>query len=733
MAEAQGTDLAATKLRPPAPPLRLVRRSGLDAILDGCVAGHVRLVLVSAPAGAGKSTLLASWLSERRETVVWLQLEDSDSDPARYWSFLVDAIGATHPAIAEAVRPVVVGSRGDELAVVTALVNALAELPAPMLLVVDDYHLIDNAGVHRGMERLVDLCPEHLTVVIATRVDPPLRLGRLRVRHQLCEIRAADLRFSAIDASALLGAAGTSLEPAQLDQLCERTEGWAAALVLAGISLAQTVDPARFIGSFGGDDQLVVDYLTDELLASIDPHDRRRLLETSILDQLTGGLVDAVTGAAGGATWLQETAAGNQLVIRLDGNGVWFRYHHLLRDLLRLEAHRAFPERIPELHRRAAAWFESQGDDHRAIAHRLAAGDTRAAVRLMPEHGVRLLRSGQIDTLRDLLEQVGELARTSTACAFLFGWCELMAGRYALAQEWLDIALATAPAWFDTVLMTALGMNISLARGDVAAALAVGRDVIAGDQLVSHPSDLANATSAAFTWAGYFDDARSTLRLAIEKATAEPSRTGHVLALVYSAVVEFEDGRAAAAHAAGVEALDVASAYGLSGEDSVAAAFAIRGRTANDPERAHADAVHAAELVRRSSTTLVLGYVLAVCADTLLDLHDPAGVALLADARSVLDRCVDPGVAGRYLTRVESRHRAGTTTVPRVAALVEQLTDRELALVRYLPTPLSLRDISSEMYVSVNTVKTHCAAVYRKLGVGDRKSAVQAARELHLL
>jgi LuxR family maltose regulon positive regulatory protein len=726
------TGLAATKLRPPVPPARLVRRGRLADILDAGIDSHVRLILVSAPAGSGKSTLVASWLTGRREAVAWLQAEDGDSDPARFWSYLVEAIGRVDAIVARDVKPVVVGSNGDDQVVVSALVNALAEVAGPLVVVIDDYHLIDNGSVHRGMERLIDLCPPQVTIVVATRIDPPFRLGRLRVRDQLAEIRAADLRFDADEAGGLLADAGRSLDRPQLVQLCGRTEGWAAGLVLAGLSLRRAADPGEFIEAFRGDDQLVVEYLRDELLAALDADDRRRLLETSILDQLSGALVDAVAGTADGAAWLRATAAANQLLIRLDRTGTWFRYHHLLRDLLRLEAHQAFPERIPDLHARAAVWFAAQGDHGPAIVHRLAGGEVHEAAQLLLVHGPRLLSDGQIETLRGFLEQLGDVARTVTWCALLYGWCEYLGGRYSSAEGWLDSMLDAAPEGFDQVMAVPLRMNIGLARGDVATALDTARRMTATDQLASHPCDLATAVGAAYAWAGQAGEARRALRLAVEKATVERVRTAHVLALVYQAVVEFEDGSRASAQAAASTALDTARTFGLAAYHGVAPAYAIRARTGDDPARAHADATHALGLARRASTDLALGFVLVACADTLIDLDDPAGAPLLVEARSVIGRCPDPGVVGRYLARTGSRHGVAAPEPP-VAVLVEQLTDREMAVLRYLPATMSQRDIASELYVSLNTVKTHCRAVYRKLGVGDRRAAVQAARDLHLL
>ncbi|MCW2881092.1 MAG: putative LuxR family transcriptional regulator [Sphaerisporangium sp.] len=725
--------LAATKLRPPVPPGQLVRRSRLDDILDSGIDSQVRLVLVSAPAGSGKSTLLASWLAGRPEAVAWLQAEESDSDPARFWSYLVEAIEQAHPIAPNDLKPVVVGSKGDDLVVVSALVNQLAEVAGPLVVVIDDYHLIDNGSVQRGMERLIDLCPHQVTIVLSTRIDPPFRLGRLRVRDQIAEIRGADLRFDTDEASGLLGSAGQSLDRALLDQLCGRTEGWAAGLVLAGLSLGRATDPSEFIEAFRGDDQLVIEYLRDEFLAAVDANDRQRLLETSILDQLSGALVDSVTGEPGGVKWLSDTASVNQLLIGLDRTGTWFRYHHLLRDLLRLEAQQAFPERIPDLHARAAAWFDSQGDHGQAIVHRLAAGDVHKAAQLLLVHGPRLLADGQTETLRGFLEQLGDVAKTVTWCALLYGWCEYISGRYSRSESWLDIMLDVAPEGFDQTPATSLRMNISLARGDVATALRAARQVTATDQLVSFSCDLATAIGAAYAWAGQADEARRVLRFAAEKADAERFRTAHVLALVYQAIVEFDDGSPASAQTAASTAVDTAQKFGLAAYHGVAPAYAIRARTGGDPARAHADALHALNLARRASTDLALGYVLTACGDTLIGLGDPAGQPLLAEARSVFARCPDPGVAGRYLTRTESRHGLAQVSGSPVVVLVEQLTEREIAVLRYLPANMSQRDIASELYVTLNTVKTHCRAIYRKLGVGDRKAAVQAARDLHLL
>lgn len=725
--------MAATKLRPPGLPTRLVERTRLDTALDDAVARQVPLVLASAPAGSGKSTMLAAWAEGRPEEVAWLQVEDIDSDPARFWSSLVAAIARRRPAIGANLAPLVVGSAGDDRAIVPALVNELVDDTERLVVVIDDYHLMNDASVHRGIERLIDLCPPQLTIVVSTRVDPPFRLGRMRVRTKVTEIRAHDLRFASGEAAALLGSVGNTLTPAALDDLCTRTEGWAAGLVLAGLSLEREPDPDRFVHAFRGDDQLVVGYLGDELLAALEPDDLRRMSEISVLDRFNGPLVDAVTASSGGSRWLIDTAARNQLIVRLDNQGEWFRYHHLLRDLLALEANRTFPERIAELHERAADWFVGQGDHAEAVAHRLVAGDIAGAIDLMRFVGPDLLGRGQIRTLQRLLEQIGEMATNDVVCAMLWGWCEYLRGRYTAAQHWLDRASAVWPPLYDPLLATPLRINVALGRGDVATALEMARTVTATDDLPARPAELATAAGAAYTWAGLATEARETLGVAVARATVEGRLTAHTMSLVSIAINELGEGNAATAHAAAATALSTARSFGLAGYHGVAPAIVVFAATSTDIEQSRAGVAEGVELARRAATDLGRAFVLTVAGDTLLRLGDVDGTALLVEARAIVDRCVDPGVAGRLLTRTESRHRLSTVPTETATHPAEQLTERELAVLRYLPTQMSLREIAAELFVSLNTVKTHSGAIYRKLGVSDRKSAVQSARSLRLL
>ena len=725
--------MAATKLRPPASPTRLVPRTRLADVLNDGVNNAVPLLLVSAPAGSGKTTMLAAWAAQRDRAVAWVQIETGDSDPASFWSSLIAAIGQCRPDISSLVAPLVAGSQGDDRVVVPALVNAIAGTDDALIVVIDDYYLIDSASVQRGMERLIDLCPAQLTVVISTRLDPPFRLGRMRVRNRITEVRADRLRFDTDEATALLGAAGGTLSPERLDDLCSRTEGWAAGLVLAGLSLERAADPDGFIDAFRGDDQLVASYLSDELLDAMSAGDRQRLLETAVLDHLTGPLIDAVTASSGGVNWLADIANRNQLIVRLDTTGEWFRYHHLLRDLLLLEASRTMPARLPELHGRAADWFAANGDRHQAVVHRFAAGDITGAIQLMYFVGPDLLGRGQIRKLRGYLEQAGDAAAADPACALGWGWCEYLSSQYESAKRWLDIALEVATATFDPVIAAPLRINLALGSGDITTALEAARQVTVAGSLWHRPAELATAVGAAYAWAGMYDEAAGALTIAVARSKAEQRLTAHVLALIHASINEVENGDHTAAHIAAVEAVTTAEAFGLANYHGVAPAFAIRGRTATDPHETRADVTHALGLARRSTTDLGLAYVLTTCGDVLLEQDDDSGTALIVEARTRLDRCVDPGIAGRYLARVESRHHLASPVADTARSSRVQLTERELAVLRYLPTKLTQRDIAAALYVSMNTVKTHTNAIFRKLGVSDRKSAVQAARDRHLL
>jgi ATP/maltotriose-dependent transcriptional regulator MalT len=727
------SNLAATKLRPPALPTRLVDRLRLDAVLDEADAKEVPLVLISAPAGSGKSTLVAGWAVSHTGASAWLQLEESDADPARFWVSVTAAIGRAIPEIATHLESLVAGSLGAGEVVVPALVNEVESLTERLVVVLDDYHLIDEAVVHQAMERLIELCPPQLTLVLITRADPPFRLGRMRVRGRVREIRGGDLRFDPTEAAALLGSAAERLDEQRLDDLCERTDGWAAGLVLAGLSLERTDDTDRFVQTFGGDDQLVAGYLTDELLAVLDADERRRMVEAAVLHRLSGPLLDAVTGSVDGASWLDGLAARNQLVIRLDAVGEWYRYHHLFRDMLLLEARRSIPDRLPEMHERAAAWFEAAGYPAAAVDHLLAAGEREQAMYLMRVVGPDLLGSGQLRTLRNILGQLSAGGDLDAVCSTLSGWDHYLTGRYDEAQYLLDRATATLPDDVDPMRLMPLRINLALGTGDVAAALNGAREVITSGQIETCASELVTAVVAAFAWAGLAEEARAVFAIALARTQAEHRVTAHAMALVAAAVVEFHSAGRSVACAAAQRSLDFATSSGLGDYHGIAPAVVIRAATCASDTTATIDAERAVLLARRASTKLGLAFVLTLAGDVLLREGADHGRELLDEAQQIIETCPDPGITLPLSERVAGTHRIERSRSTPTPGLVEQLSERELAVLRYLPSTLSLPEIARELYVSPNTVKSQCGAIYRKFGVTSRQTAVQAAREHRLL
>ena len=403
------TTLLETKFYVPQPRRGQVPRPRLSERLDRGAAS--KLMLVSAPAGFGKTTLLTEWLAARpaapggERLAAWLSLDRSDNHPASFWAYVIAAlraaagVGESALALLQAPQPPPIET------VLTVLLNDLGAITADIVLVLDDYHVIDARDVQDGMAFLLDHLPPGLHVVIACRADPVLPLARLRARGELAEIRAAELRFTPDEAAAYLnGMMGLQLTARDVAALEARTEGWIAALQLAALSMQGRDDVAGFIAGFAGDDRYVVDYLAEEVLARQSDRVQAFLLQTSILGRLSGSLCDAVTGQGGGRAMLAALDRGNLFLVPLDDRRRWYRYHHLFADVLQARLLDEQPSQVPDLHRRASAWYEQNGelseaDPPRAGRRRLRAGggpgragDPGHAQDQAGDHGARLAR-----------------------------------------------------------------------------------------------------------------------------------------------------------------------------------------------------------------------------------------------------------------------------------------------------------------------------------------------------
>jgi LuxR family maltose regulon positive regulatory protein len=433
-----GPPLVATKLHRPTGRQGAVPRERLrDRLGRGLT---TRLTLVSAPAGFGKTTALTQWLTGASQAtngpaVAWVSLDEHDDEPGRFWSYVVAALGRIGDGVGADALPLLQGPPSGHEAGVAALLNDLEAVPRHVVLVLDDYHVVTAAAVHQAMAYLVEHLPTQVHVVLATRADPPLPLSRLRARGDLVEVRAADLRFTHDEAADYLGGSmGLSLTADDVTTLTERTEGWAAALQLAALSLQDRADTAQAVAAFAGDDRFIVDFLAEEVLARLPDDVREFLLRTSLLRRLSGPLCDAVTGQADGATRLAALERANLFLVALDDRRHWYRYHHLFGDVLRAHLAERHPGEVAALHRLASDWLSEQGEDAEAIEHAVSGGHHGRAADLMELALPRMQRE----------RREPELAR----------WVELVPDEVLRARPVLAVGLIGALAQvsaFDTV------------------------------------------------------------------------------------------------------------------------------------------------------------------------------------------------------------------------------------------------------------------------------------------
>ncbi len=446
--------LLETKFYVPRPRRGLVSRPRLSERLDRGAAS--KLMLVSAPAGFGKTTLLTEWLAAGpaapadERLVAWLSLDRGDNDPTSFWAYVIAALRTVASGVGDGALALLHASPPPPIeTVLTVLLNDLGAIAADIVLVLDDYHVIDAREVQDGMAFWLDHLPPWLHVVIAGRADPALPLARMRAGGELAEVRAADLRFTPDEAAAYFNEMmGLQLTARDVAVLEARTEGWIAALQLAALSMQGRDDVAGFIAGFAGDDRYVVDYLAEEVLQRQSDRVQAFLLQTSILGRLSGPLCDAVTGQGGGKAMLEALDRENLFLVSLDDRRRWYRYHHLFADVLQARLLDEQPGQVPELHRRASAWYEQNGEPPVAIGHALAAGDFERAADLVELAIPAMAKTRQEATVRGWLEVLpDELVRVRPVLSVGFagalltgGELEGVEGRLRDAERWLDPA-----------------------------------------------------------------------------------------------------------------------------------------------------------------------------------------------------------------------------------------------------------------------------------------------------
>jgi LuxR family maltose regulon positive regulatory protein len=432
-----------TKLNIPSARADLVSRSRLDTVLNGALQPGVKLILVSAPAGSGKTSLLADWLSRCNLRTAWLSLDAEDNDPARFWEYVTRALTQAVPELAEDFMPLLINSQPfNPKIILTTLLGILGEwtapeIRAPLLLSLDDFHLISNPEIQEGIGFWLEHAPTNLRLLISTRYDPPYKLARLRASGQLVEIRQDDLRFNAEEVqSFLLDKMKLDLSNEDIASLLERTEGWVTGLQLAALSLQSLTDRHGFIQALTGTHRHIADYLMEEVLHRIPSEIQDFLLVTSILERFDAHLCDWVMGRQDSQTMIAELERTNLFIVPLDSERCWYRYHHMFREHLQHRLRLAQRVRLNELHLRAATALAEAGLPSEAIGHALAAHQPQAALRIIEAEGDAQWNSGGLTTLIDWLEKLPkEVLLSSARACILFAWAIVLNGRLGRISE----------------------------------------------------------------------------------------------------------------------------------------------------------------------------------------------------------------------------------------------------------------------------------------------------------
>jgi LuxR family transcriptional regulator, maltose regulon positive regulatory protein len=674
-------------------------------------------VLVVAAAGFGKTTLLSQWADLDARPFAWVTLDQADNDPTRLVASIAHGLDRVEPVDHD-------------------------EQMRPAVLVLDDVHVLHEDGLLEGIAALLDHLPPGSQLVLASRTEPALPIGRLRAQRKVLEVRSADLAMTRSEGAALLRMVGLELDSAQVATLVGRTEGWPVGLYLAALALRDQPDVAQGLARFDGEDRLVVDYLRDELLSQVPDDQLEFLTRTSVLERLSGPLCDFVLEREDSAKTLAEMAHSNLLLVPLDRTGEAYRYHALLASALGRELRRLEPDLEHELHRRASAWYTDHDDPDRAIGHAIASRDLELIGDLLWDNVPRYVPRGRTDSIQSWLAHFTDNDLASVpALALVAATAHLTSGDGNQLRHW---ASATARGLDDS----APGETPSTLE----AGLAVMRAAIGDDGMVAIADDAARAyrleaedspwRSACCLFEGVarqLTGDRERARLLLEEGArrgAVGAPTLETLCLAQLTLLAIDEDDLDAAEMLTGRSLAHVERFAIGDyptEASVFAASALVRATAGRVEEATRD-------VRRGQRLLAMltdfapwyeAEVRIALARAALRLADvPAARTLLAEASRFLRQVPDAVVLWEWLD--DARKRADAASSSGVGG-GWTLTTAELRVLRFLPSHLSFPEIADLLYVSPNTVKTHARAVYRKLDVSSRAEAVAQAQEAGLL
>jgi LuxR family maltose regulon positive regulatory protein len=749
-----------TKLFIPSIPSGVIHRAHLlERLTAGMKAGKY-LTLVSAPAGYGKSTLLAEWVKAYAGQVAWISLDERDDQPLRFWVYFITALQTVSKQVGQAALELLGSSQqfdGQEFLV--ALANELTALEQPVILVLDDYHAISDADIHAGMVFLLEHLPPCLHLVIATRTDPPLPLSRLRVRGQLTEVRIADLRFTADEASLFLNdLMELGLNEADVHALETRTEGWIAGLQLAALSMQGRSDAQAFIQNFTGSQHFVLEYLVDEVLQRQPEALQDFLLETSILTRLCAPLCNAVTGSTDSADALADLHRRNLFVIPLDGEHYWFRYHHLFAEFLKSHLKRVRADDLPGLHRRAAEWFQANNQPEDALRHAFAIPDYTYVSRLVVDNWRRIYHTGRLDTAVQWLESMpGDLLRQSPPLGVAYCWTLFIRGDYERIASYLGyieqafdqmVAAGNLPVEhpeYNIILQQVILLRAVVMRHQGFAAVAI-REI---EQLLPTIAELGETLgqsivdmgfTACYSQLGYAYVAANDLNQAadyLSRVGPHARACGNYFSLAHATMewarISLLLGRIEQAEMICRRELLLAEQPAYADYPAFCliqlalADVLIVKRSWDEAERLLAQGLETAQKSGHQYY-LAQGYLIAARLHNGRGRHSQVQDALSKAtqiAASIRNRFLDEGIA-------QTRAALASKSSP-VQSMIDPLSERELEVLRLICDGKSNQEIADELFIALDTVKRHVNNIYVKLGVSRRTQAVGEARKLGLV
>jgi LuxR family maltose regulon positive regulatory protein len=731
-----GFAVSESKFHPPTVRPGIVVRT---ALVERLAAARVPVVTVTAPPGYGKSTLMAQWAERIGSRVAWLSCDEDDNDPVVLLSALavaLDRIGPVDPAIFSALA-----SSGAEITVVPKFVSAVASVQPPVTLLLDHAEAVTNRQCLNTIAEFALRLPAGWQLGLASRTVVPLPTARLRAQGGILEVTADDLAMGPLEAGSLLKGTGVEAGEASLRDLLQRTEGWPAGLYIAALAIKSGGRNGDVGFTFTGDDVYMGDYLRSELLDRISGTEASFLTRTSVLDRMCGPLCDTILGEKGSAAVLEQMEARNLLVVPLDRRREWYRYHHLLRDLLRTELRRREPDLVQDLHFRAAAWFEANGMPEAAIDYAYAAGDYDRVARLILELQQPVWASGRIKTVLRWMEWLGGVpsAEHYGAIASHGSLIFALLGQPAEAERWAAAAERASSTGIlpdgSTMEATLAYLRAILCRNGVAEMRRDARIAWEGLSPASpYRATMLYTEGVAYLLEGDPDRAEPILARALDLATRSGALpvAGMILAQQCSVAARRNDWPEVAMLAQRAAVIVDNGHFGDYFTSALVYAWASRA-AAQEGDTAQARFY----LGRASRLRPLLTYALPVVSvQALLEmtrsyitLGDPGGAAaVLAQVHDILQQRPDLGTlpesAGQLQASLAPAHTRTTGA--------STLTAAELRLLPLLATHLSYRQIGEQLFLSANTVKTEAYSAFRKLGVSSRNEAVVRTRELGL-